>query len=83
MPHAYRDTAEKELEMMLKEGVIEPGVSEWALPMVIIKKKDDTIRLYYRRLNPFKFKIIHRGGSENADVLSRIPVSDQDKEGGM
>ena len=39
--------------MMLKEGVIEPCVSEWASPMVIIKKKDDTIRLCvdYRRLN--------------------------------
>ena len=45
MPHAYRDTVERELEMMLKEGVIEPCVSEWASPMVIIKKKDDTIRL--------------------------------------
>ena len=53
MPHAYRDTVERELEMMLKEGVIEPCVSEWASPMVIIKKKDDTIRLCvdYRRLN--------------------------------
>ena len=38
---------------MLEEGVIEPCVSEWASPMVIIKKKDDTIRLCvdYRRLN--------------------------------
>ena len=53
MPHAYRDTVERELEMMLEEGVIEPCVSEWASPMVIIKKKDDTIRLCvdYRRLN--------------------------------
>ena len=85
MPHAYRDTVERELEMMLREGVIEPCVSEWASPMVIIKKKDDTIRLYYRRLNPFKFKVIHRGGSQNAnaDALSRMPASDEDKEGGV
>ena len=70
---------------MLKEGVIEPCVSEWASLMVIIKKKDDTIRLYYRRLNSFKFKVIHRGGSENAnaDALSRIPVSNENKEGGV
>ena len=36
-------------------------------------------------LQPFKFKVIHRGGSENAntDALSRIPVSDKDKEGGV
>ena len=36
-------------------------------------------------LQPFKFKVIHQGGSENAnaDALSRIPVSDEDKEGGV
>ena len=39
--------------MMLKEQIIEPFTSEWASPMVIIKKKDNTIRLCvdYRRLN--------------------------------
>ena len=39
--------------MMLKEGVIEPSSSEWATPMVIIKKKDDTIQLCVdcRKLN--------------------------------
>ena len=53
MPHMYRDAVERELEMMLKEGVIKPSNSEWASPMVIIKKKDDTIRLCvdYRKLN--------------------------------
>ena len=36
-------------------------------------------------LQPFKFKVIHRGGSENAnaDTLLRILVSDEDKEGGV
>jgi len=44
---------DKEIEMMLKERIIEPSTSEWASPMVIIKKKDNTIRLCvdYRRLN--------------------------------
>ena len=53
MPQVYQEAVEKEIEMMLKEGVIEPCISEWASPMVIMKKKDDTIRLYvdYRRLN--------------------------------
>ena len=44
IPHVYRDAVDKELEMMLKEGIIEPSTSEWASPMVIIKKKDGTIR---------------------------------------
>jgi len=39
--------------MTLSEGVIEPCSSEWASPIVVIKQKDDTIRLCvdYRRLN--------------------------------
>jgi len=53
IPHVYRDSVDKEIEMMLKERIIEPSTSEWASPMVIIKKKDSTIRLCvdYRRLN--------------------------------
>ena len=31
--------------MMLKEGIIEAANSEWASPIMIIKKKGDTIRL--------------------------------------
>ena len=36
-------------------------------------------------LQPFKFKVVHWGESENAnaDALSRIPVSDEDSERGM
>ena len=46
----YRNAVEKEIE---EEGKIEPASSDWASPMVIIRKKDDTIRLCvdYRRLN--------------------------------
>ena len=53
LPHAYREAVEKEIEMMLSEGIIEPCSSEWASPIVVVKKKDNTIRLCaeYRRLN--------------------------------
>ena len=39
--------------MMLEEGMIEPSSSEWASPIVVIKKKDDAIQLSvdYRKLN--------------------------------
>ena len=49
----YKEAVEKEIEIMLKEGIVEPANSKWALPMVIIKKKDDTIRLCvdYQKLN--------------------------------
>ena len=35
----------KEIEIMLKEGIVEPANSEWASPMVIINKKDNTTHL--------------------------------------
>ena len=53
LPHAYRDEVLKELAEMEKEGVIEPSMSEWASPMVLVKKKDGSLRMCvdYRRLN--------------------------------
>ena len=49
----YKNAVEKEIEEMIKEGIIEPASSDWASPIVIIKKKDDIIHLCveYRRLN--------------------------------
>lgn len=39
--------------MMLELGVIEPSKSEWSSPIVIIPKKDDTLRICidFRKLN--------------------------------
>ena len=53
LPHVYKEAVEKQIELMLKQGIIEPASSDRALPIVIIKKKDDTIHLCvdYRRLN--------------------------------
>ena len=49
----YKEAVEKEIEIMLKEGIVEPPNIEWVSPMVMIKKKDDTICLCvdYRKLN--------------------------------
>ena len=43
----------QELKEMLNQGIIEPSVSECAVPIVPIVKKDGSLRLcvYYRRLN--------------------------------
>ena len=53
IPYMYREAVQKEIELMLKEDIIEPSNSEWASPLVIVRKKDNTIRLCvdYRKLN--------------------------------
>ena len=43
LPHMYKKAIEKEVKMILKEGIIEVANSEWFSPIVIIKKKDNTI----------------------------------------
>ena len=53
LPHAYHETVWEELEDMEWTGIIECSVSEWAAPIMLIKKKDGSLRLCvdYRRLN--------------------------------
>ena len=55
LPQAYIEMVHKELQDMEENGVIEPSSSDWAAPIVLVKKKDGTIRLCvdYRKLNSF------------------------------
>ena len=52
-PVCFVGEEEKHLEKMIKAQVIEPSVSEWASPPVLIRKRDGSVRwcVDYRALN--------------------------------
>ncbi|KAK3083233.1 hypothetical protein FSP39_017411 [Pinctada imbricata] len=58
VPLAKRLAAEKEIQQMAERGVIEPSSSPWCSPVVMVTKKDGTIRfcLDFRKLNSCTLK---------------------------
>lgn len=41
-----REQEKKEIDRMLKEGVIETSMSKWAAPVVFATNKDEKLRFY-------------------------------------
>ena len=53
VPFALRQEIARQLTKMQSQGVIRPSSSDWASPIVLVKKKDGTLRfcVVYRELN--------------------------------
>ena len=37
-----------QLQDLLEKGIIRPSVSPWGAPVLFVRKKDDSLRLWYR-----------------------------------
>ena len=63
LPFVAKQEVAKQIQSMLDAGVIQPSVSPWASPIVLVRKKDGTYRFCvdYRELNsvtkPDKFPL--------------------------
>lgn len=44
VPEHLQESLKKEVDLMLRLGIIEPSKSEWCHPVVLVPKKDGTIR---------------------------------------
>ena len=53
IPFAYRDEVKKDLKAMIEDGIIEKSSSQWASPLVIVRKSSGDLRICvdYRKLN--------------------------------
>lgn len=60
-PISFAEDEERHLQKMIAAGVVEPSLSEWASPPVLIRKRDGSVRyvIDYRKLNEVTKKEVY------------------------
>ena len=66
LPLAKQKAADSEVDKMLQEGVIEPSISPWSSPIVLVVKKDNSIRFCV------DFRLVNDVTRKDAYPLPRI-----------
>ena len=61
VPFVYRNKTAEMVESMEKQGVIKPSTSPWSSPIVLVPKKDGSLRfcIDYRKLNSVTKKAVY------------------------
>ena len=75
-PAVRREKVSEMIDAMEKQGVVQPSVSPWASPVVLVPKKDGSLRFCvdYRRLNSVTRKDVYPLPRVD-DILERLDIS--------
>ncbi len=85
VPHSRLPAVREEVQHMLEAGIVSPSTSAWASPLLMVKKKDGTLRpvVDYRKLNkltrpdPFPMQRINDliDGLSTAQYISTLDLT--------